>query len=533
MNFKQILLLLPSIFATLMFIASSCSKKEETKTPEITVPMVTTAPVTAITQISAESGGAVISDGGSPVTAKGICWSTVQHPTIDDPKTSDGTGTGDFNSTMTGLVANTPYFLRAWATNSKGTNYGNELTFVTLKSITANFTVDKNKIFRGESVQFVNVSTGSPTSLAWSFEEGIPAVSNEANPLVKFSNAGTFKAKLTIQKENESDFKTVDIVVQPFTLSISPKLAIIRQDTALTFNVDYPQGSSHQIQYSLVPNLGSINNGLFTGPGNLLNSEFVVLTANSDLLPEIKDQADIYLVGASDFEGCGGYQTFLSNGIMIENNIWNASSISNYKQCVYHLNIGGNELFAWKWQYPLTATNVNAYPEIVYGWKPWYSSSTTTNLPRQINSITTLKVNYEVESDVEGGGYNLAFDNWITASPLSTPEDIRFEFMIWEDSKNLTPFGDYLATVNTTNGSYKLFKGEPTWEPPGTNWTYLAFKRTTGRTQGVVDVDEMLNYLVNNGIVPANYYLASLELGNEVTSGRGFTVVKKFEVAIE
>ena len=98
------------------------------KTTAPSVPVVTTAQVTDITASSAICGGTVISDGGSPVTERGVCYSTVKNPTISDNRTSDGSGTGSFISNITGLLTTT-YYVRAYATNSVGTAYGEELSF--------------------------------------------------------------------------------------------------------------------------------------------------------------------------------------------------------------------------------------------------------------------------------------------------------------------------------------------------------------------------------------------------------------------
>ena len=99
--------------------------------PTDTVLTVVTSPVTDITDTSAICGGNVTLDGGSAVTARGVCWSTMQTPTLADAHTSDGTGTGIFVSSITGLTPNTTYYVRAYATNSEGTAYGNEVRFVT------------------------------------------------------------------------------------------------------------------------------------------------------------------------------------------------------------------------------------------------------------------------------------------------------------------------------------------------------------------------------------------------------------------
>lgn len=98
-------------------------------------PNITTTELTNITTTTAVGGGTVTSDGGSPVLARGACWSTKQNPTLADNKTLDGTGIGIFTSTMTGLKAGTIYYVKAYATNSVGTMYGNEVSFKTAENI--------------------------------------------------------------------------------------------------------------------------------------------------------------------------------------------------------------------------------------------------------------------------------------------------------------------------------------------------------------------------------------------------------------
>ncbi|MBA7580269.1 hypothetical protein ES708_22160 [subsurface metagenome] len=97
----------------------------------IVPPTVTTSSASDITETSATVGGNVTADGGATVTVRGVCWSTSQNPTLSDNYTTDGTGTGSFSSSITGLIQNTTYYTRAYATNSIGTSYGNEISFTT------------------------------------------------------------------------------------------------------------------------------------------------------------------------------------------------------------------------------------------------------------------------------------------------------------------------------------------------------------------------------------------------------------------
>jgi len=111
------------LFSCLIITFQSCNPP--------TLPEVTTEMVAGITQTTAVSGGKVINNGGADVTARGVCWSTSEKPTINSYTTSDGTGNGVFISNLTGLTANTKYYVRAYATNSEGTGYGNEVSFST------------------------------------------------------------------------------------------------------------------------------------------------------------------------------------------------------------------------------------------------------------------------------------------------------------------------------------------------------------------------------------------------------------------
>ena len=98
----------------------------------LVIPTVTTSPISSLTENSAESGGNITDDGGTPITARGLCWNTQEYPTTDNEIIEDsGTGTGEFISTLTQLENGTVYYARAYATNSVGTSYGNQVRFTT------------------------------------------------------------------------------------------------------------------------------------------------------------------------------------------------------------------------------------------------------------------------------------------------------------------------------------------------------------------------------------------------------------------
>ena len=113
----------------LVILIQAC-KKEEDK-PKL--PVVSTTAITEITRTSANSGGNITNDGGAEIISRGVCWGTSTNPTVSGSKTTDGTGKGSFASSIMGLEANTLYYVKAYATNSVGTAYGNEISFNTLE----------------------------------------------------------------------------------------------------------------------------------------------------------------------------------------------------------------------------------------------------------------------------------------------------------------------------------------------------------------------------------------------------------------
>lgn len=121
-------------------------------------PVVTTAAITDITGNSAIGGGNVTISGGAEITARGICFGTVQNPTVSGTKTTDDKGTGEFVSTLAGLQGNTTYFARAYATNVVGTSYGPEISFKTLIDLPVVTTASVTAITKTSAISGGNVS---------------------------------------------------------------------------------------------------------------------------------------------------------------------------------------------------------------------------------------------------------------------------------------------------------------------------------------------------------------------------------------
>lgn len=202
---KNTILTFPEVIL-LIVITYGCKKDN------FSLPVLTTSDVTSISQTSATSGGNIYSDGGDTVKARGVCWSISANPTIENSKTTDGTGIGTFSSLLTGLTLGDKYFVRAYATNSKGTAYGNEINFIT--KLTIGDTCQGGIIayilqpedpgyISGETHGLIAAPFDQSGGIVWSnvfgsgpFEKSIGTGNANTNYIVARGSSGLYAAKL-------------------------------------------------------------------------------------------------------------------------------------------------------------------------------------------------------------------------------------------------------------------------------------------------------------------------------------------------
>ena len=207
---------------------------------------------------------------------------------------------------------------------------------------------------------------------------------------------------------------------------------------------------------------------------------------------------------------------------LIENNVWGQGSINEFTQCIFTTN---DSSFGWNWDWPDIGYNVKAYPEIIFGKKPWSINSTTNELPLKVGNVETFEVNFDLNIEASGN-YNLAFEFWVTEDSISNQDQITNEVMIWTANSLLQPAGEQISVFFSDGYYYDLYRAE------FDDWIYYAFVSQTDQQEGTLHVHNFINYMLATGHLNPNEYMASFELGNEIVSGSGQTNIQQYSISV-
>ena len=185
------------IYGLLGLIIPGCETVPE-QLPRQDLPVIQTLETTGISATTAVSGGKVLSAGSAKVSSRGVCWNREGYPTLNDPKTDDGNGSGTFTSIMEGLEEATPYFVRAYAINSIGVAYGSQEYFTTstIPTVETSDVVDITpaSAVSGGKVVFCGGASVTSRGVCWSTQEN-PAIAGSRTKDGK--NTGSFRSVLT------------------------------------------------------------------------------------------------------------------------------------------------------------------------------------------------------------------------------------------------------------------------------------------------------------------------------------------------
>jgi uncharacterized protein (TIGR02145 family) len=242
------------IVIVLAAILSSCKKNKEDK-KVITVPQLTTAAISNLSHNAATCGGTITSDGGAAITASGICWSKTNNtPSLSDSKAAGTTASGSFTFAINNLEENTTYYVRAFATNSAGTAYGNAITFTTSVEIkipqlttAAISNLTSNTATSGGTITADGGAAITASGICWSKTNNTPTLADSTKAGTTAS--GSFTYVVNNLEENTiyyvRAFATNSVgTAYGNTITFTTTAALPRLTTAAIINLSYNTATS-------------------------------------------------------------------------------------------------------------------------------------------------------------------------------------------------------------------------------------------------------------------------------------------------
>jgi hypothetical protein len=263
--------------------------------------------------------------------------------------------------------------------------------------------------------------------------------------------------------------------------------------------------------------------------------------ASPSAAPAVAPERSDAVARADVEQSCAAWASYHDGPYKYENNVWGSNKArGKFEQCLLRRDVAGKAQYGWRWSWPGFDKTVFAYPQIIFGWKPWSGGvPTDARFPLRVDAIRTLKLNYAVKTEATGS-YNLAPEIWLIgpggkASANANPSLITAEVMFWMDYKDgAQPAGKIIANPVLDGLTYELWKADSIGDKGnGQGWALYSFKSPDIQHRGRISVDAMMRYLVAEQHVNPADQIASVEFGNEIMGGTGTTWVERFDVELE
>ncbi|MDU0354097.1 glycoside hydrolase family 12 [Paraglaciecola aquimarina] len=253
------------------------------------------------------------------------------------------------------------------------------------------------------------------------------------------------------------------------------------------------------------------------------------------------DKPPVWVKPESTTINCGDYYSLKTELGIINNNVWNkhAAADDTWSQCLEKKIVGGETVFGWSWAWPVGRQVIYAYPQIKIGSSPWAPEPKFDSaFPLKISELKKLEIAHDVEI-LTNGEHNIATTTWLVSEPYTgskpNPAVITAEIMIWTYATDghFSPAGRKRGELTVNGITWEVWYQKEWDDKSGMNdnkWVSVSFKAKQSSMHAMIPALHLLNYAVQESLIPDNLYVADVELGNEIMSGSGITWVKAFSV---
>lgn len=219
--------------------------------------------------------------------------------------------------------------------------------------------------------------------------------------------------------------------------------------------------------------------------------------------------------------------------VRLVNNTWNVEPRVNGTDFTQTVTYNPSDLtrdVVFEWDFgPDDQAGVLSYPEIAFGESPW-SRGGATELVTRIDELRELDVAVDLSISGRTDQFNVAFDLWLTDTPLGDYRHITTELMIWLHAPASDVGLPVVATWSSNGAAAKVYAEEEFSIEPGLEWRYVAVVFDGDFLEGTVDIDGLMRFLTERGLISGTDYIGGLELGSEVQGYAGRTTLHSIDV---
>jgi hypothetical protein len=238
---------------------------------------------------------------------------------------------------------------------------------------------------------------------------------------------------------------------------------------------------------------------------------------------------------------CQDYFSLETKQGVLTNNVWNkhAAKKDPWEQCLEKKTINGEVHYGWSWSWPSGRNVIYAQPQIKVGSSPWAPTpKLDDSFPLKIIGLSQLDISHEIEVSTNGN-HNTAITMWLISEPYEGKETntdiIVAEIMFWTDSTkgHFDPAGQKLTEVKIANNIWEVWYQKDWSDTSGiqkNKWTNVSFRLKKSSKKAFIPALSLLMFAVKKELISEDWYIADIELGNEIMDGAGITWIKEFSV---